>query len=61
MTNDLTGLVSLIGSLTALVTAVSTLILHLRSQRNVKSQTPPQQPSSANEPYVPGTQNPPAS
>lgn len=66
MTNNLTGLVALVGGLTALVTAITTLILHLRSQSNVKSQkaastiqslgvsTNANDLQSENKPYQPG-------
>lgn len=48
MTNNLTGLTALIGAIAALITAITTLILHLRSQSNVKSQAASQQPAPAN-------------
>lgn len=48
MTNNLTGLTALIGSIAALITAITTLILHLRSQANVKSQTASEQSAPAN-------------
>lgn len=63
MTNDITGLVALIGAITALVTAIGTLILHLRSQSNAKPKASAEQSSSTqnndihaeNTPYTPPT------
>lgn len=57
----MTSTIALIGAITALITALGTLILHLRSQANVKSQAAAQQSApaskvqsdSANHPFDP--------
>lgn len=63
MTNNLTGLTALIVAISGLVTGIGTLILHLRSRSNVKSQATTQQPPPAsandlhaeNQPYNPAS------